>query len=123
MTLEDRIKCGILKNVNVSFKTLGISRSVEAKKPVPVVSKPFAKATPAPVKSAAPVKRKGTLMFGPATTKKQAIETPKPKSKVEQNKPTPKPITIFNTKKSNQVEEKSDAGNYRLGRWLCLTAY
>lgn len=107
VSLEDRIKSGILKNANVTFKDLQSSRPVEVKKPItPPVSRP-APAKPAPAKpSATPtktsLKRKGTLSFGPSTTKKQAIETPQAAAKVQS-----KPVSnIF-----NQTNKKNDDGN------------
>ncbi|KAI9364834.1 DNA polymerase subunit Cdc27-domain-containing protein, partial [Pilaira anomala] len=101
LSLEDRIKSGILKNANVTFKDLQSSRPVEVKKPItPPVSRP------APAKPATPtknsVKRKGTLSFGPSTTKKQAIETPQAVDKVQS-----KPVSnIFN--QSNRKKDDED---------------
>lgn len=114
LSIEDRIQCGILKNTNVTMKTPSTSTPVVTKKPE--ISKPFSKATPTPVNvvptkstaktttAAASGKRKGTLMFGPVTTKKQAVTT-----SVEKNKPTPKPNTLFRNTKSS-VQNRNDDG-------------
>lgn len=108
LSLEDRIKCGVLKNDTVILK-----------KPAPVVTgNPFAKAAPSkPTASAAkpaasatksaalptpvaPVKRKGTLSFEPATSKKQAVTSTKSKAE-EKNKPLPKSVVDSKKKGKN----------------------
>ncbi|KAG2196400.1 hypothetical protein INT47_012904 [Mucor saturninus] len=117
LSLENRIQCGILKNKNVTAKALRTGPPPTNQKKSEA-SKPFSNATPAastkatpfktPTKTAAATtsgKRKGTLMFGPATTKKQAVETP-----IEKNKPAPKPNSMLNTK-SNQVKNKGAGKN------------
>ncbi|KAG2238070.1 hypothetical protein INT48_002637 [Thamnidium elegans] len=72
LTLEDRVKSGILKNDSVTIKPPKASRLVEVKKPVTPAVQRVELAKPAtaakPVTTTKPAtKRKGTLSFGPTT--------------------------------------------------------
>jgi hypothetical protein len=121
LSLEDRVKCGILKNTNVTIQEFTSARLIDNKaKPVSNSKAPIT----APSKIASPTtaiankatststatKRKGTLSFGPATTKKQAVATPtnnEPKPKAVQTKPS---IAT----KTQTKNTKADHGNITL---------
>jgi DNA polymerase delta subunit 3 len=115
LSLEDRIKCGILKNSKVVIRQLTPARLVGNKAvPAPTGKVPFATpsktavaTTPANKSSPASTatKRKGTLSFGPATTKKQAVATP------TKNEPKPKAVPATpSTATKTQVKAKPDSG-------------
>jgi hypothetical protein len=132
LTLEDRVKCGVLKNDNVTFKKLSASRSEQTQKPV-VVEKPFAKVTPAkPISKSTSVatKRKGTLSFGPATTKKQAIDDTKPEDDIKQDflfsKPVSKSVSkpvVESRKKATQMKGENNHGNVFQTSFICQVIY
>ncbi|GAA5805594.1 hypothetical protein HPULCUR_011114 [Helicostylum pulchrum] len=103
LTLEDRVKSGILKNDSVTIKPPKASRHVEVKKPVTPAVQRVEPAKPiTPTKPAA--KRKGTLSFGPTTSKKQAVESLEPK----QTKPASKPVSKPKSSVLSQMKKKSD---------------
>ncbi|KAI9483580.1 MAG: DNA polymerase subunit Cdc27 [Benjaminiella poitrasii] len=113
LALEDRVKCGILRNTNVHQSNVTSNRLIE-KKDQPVMknnttlTKPISTPTSnkATSNTATPSstgsKRKGTLSFGPVTTKKQAVAKP---SKTKPEK-TEKPASYV--KKSNKSTIKND---------------
>lgn len=113
--MEDRVKSGILKNDSVTIKPPKASRLVEVKKPVAsaVQRAEPAKSTIAtkPVTATKPaVKRKGTLSFGPTTSKKQAVDSPKSKAEPKQTKPVSKPVYKPKSSVLSQMKKKSDEG-------------
>ncbi|KAI7906453.1 DNA polymerase subunit Cdc27 [Cokeromyces recurvatus] len=118
LAIEDRVKCGILKNTNARLKNIASNRLSE-KKDQPVIksnvttntinTKPImTTTTPKSTTTTNAVKRKGTLSFGPATTKKQAISTPKAnKSSAEQiEKTTASSKKIADEPKTKDENEK-----------------
>ncbi|KAG2206025.1 hypothetical protein INT46_000096 [Mucor plumbeus] len=140
LAIEDRIKCGILKNSNVILRdTSSINRPAATEIKSSTISNAKHLTSNATTKSAAPsnpfnskakstasptlvdnmtksttassklssatsttVKRKGTLNFGPATTKKQAV-TSSPKTKEPISKPVAK-TSINKMKPKNEHE-------------------
>lgn len=119
LAIEDRVKCGILKNDHVIVKeVVSNRRSNGPQTPAPAKPAPAKTSstfTPKPKEEPKPApKRKGTLNFGPATTKKQAteqkpkVEKPAPKSTPKPTpKPTPKAAPKSAVKKDND-HGKSD---------------
>ncbi|OAD06950.1 hypothetical protein MUCCIDRAFT_107546 [Mucor lusitanicus CBS 277.49] len=121
LALEDRVKCGILKNANVVLQNIvPTNRAVEGeKKSAPTsntkslssntstkpttLSSSTSKATSSTTTTTTTTttgKRKGTLNFGPASTKKQIV-TASPKSEAPVSKPAPK-------KSINKMKPKND---------------
>lgn len=113
--MEDRVKSGILKNDSVTIKPPKASRLVEVKKPVAPAVQRVEPAKPGiatkPVTATKPAaKRKGTLSFGPTTSKKQAVDSPKSKIEPKQTKPVSKPISKHKSSVLSQMKKKNDEG-------------
>ncbi|MBM6383473.1 MAG: hypothetical protein JSY10_05695 [Paenibacillus sp.] len=117
LTLEDRVKSGILKNDSVTIKPPKASRLVEVKKPVTPAVQRVELAKPAtaakPVTTTKPAtKRKGTLSFGPTTSKKQAVDKTTSKIEPKQTKTVSKPVSKPKSSVLSQMKKKSDEGKY-----------
>ncbi|KAL9545730.1 hypothetical protein MBANPS3_007002 [Mucor bainieri] len=119
LAIEDRVKCGVLKNPNVVLRSItpasrtvaGEKKSASISNTTSLTSNTSAKPMP-PLSSTSKAtssttntttgKRKGTLNFGPASTKKQIV-TASSKSNVPVSKPTPKKsISKMKAKKEDQ---------------------
>ncbi|KAK4509409.1 uncharacterized protein ATC70_007760 [Mucor velutinosus] len=103
LAIEDRVKCGILRNSNVVSRNItptnrtvsGEQKSVSISNTKSLTSNTSTKPITPPnstsktTSTTTTAKRKGALNFGPASTKKQIV-TASPKSEVPVSKPVPK---------------------------------
>lgn len=101
LSLEERHKCGALKNPNATYKTLEKSRAIQSNnKPVPPAAPkaPASTSKPAPAFNIPPKHKKGTLSFTPTTKKPVTKETP-----VEKKAAAAKPV-------AKGIKRKTDHG-------------
>lgn len=109
LAIEDRVKCGILKNNQVKIKETTSNRRTDNKvqqtgKPATSTSsKPSTTINSKPATKPETAKRKGTLNFGPTSSKKQAVESTSTK---KTEKPSPKPVVTKSKKESEQGKKK-----------------
>ncbi|CAO3608055.1 unnamed protein product [Mucor fragilis] len=116
LTIEDRVKCGILKNPNVVLRNMTpTDRTVDGeKKSAPISntksltfntsSKPTTPSSSTPKAASTTGKRKGVLNFGPASTKKQIV-TASPKSQVPVSKTVPNKKSISKMKPKDEHDD------------------